>query len=90
MIPPQERLVQLARLIGRDAFVEKFGSPQTARPDAGELSGLVAGRLEQIARGLIEEAAAMRPASVAVREPAPPSLRSLTCVTISTSCCARS
>ena len=58
MIPPQERLVQLARLIGRDAFAEKFGPPQTARPDSGELSGLVTGRLDQIAQGLIDEAAA--------------------------------
>ena len=58
MIPTQERLVQLARLAGADVFSQRFGSPQTAAPDAGALASLVGERLDQIARGLIEEAAA--------------------------------
>ncbi len=58
MIPPQECLVQLARLVGRDAFAEEFGPPQSAQPDAGALATLVDERLDQIAQGLVEEAAA--------------------------------
>ena len=58
MIPTQERLVQLARLAGADVFSERFGSPQTATPDADALASLVGERLDQIAQGLIEEAVA--------------------------------
>ncbi len=58
MIPTQERLVQLARLAGLDVFSQRFGSPQTAAPEAGALASLVGERLDQIAQGLIEEAAA--------------------------------
>ena len=58
MIPTQERLVQLARLAGVDVFSARFGSPQTAAPEAGALASLVGERLDQIAQGLIEEAAA--------------------------------
>ncbi len=58
MIPTQERLVQLARLAGVDVFSERFGSPQTAAPDAAALASLVGERLDQIAQGLIGEAAA--------------------------------
>ncbi len=58
MIPTQERLVQLARLAGVDVFSQRFGSPQTAVPDADALASLVGERLDQIVRGLIEEAAA--------------------------------
>lgn len=58
MIPTQERLVQLARLAGVNVFSQRFGSPQTAAPGAAALASLVGERLDQIAQGLIEEAAA--------------------------------
>ena len=58
MIPPRERLLQLARLVGLEAFTERFGSPQTAEPDADVLRALIEERLDDIARRLVEEAAA--------------------------------
>ncbi len=58
MIPHRERLVQLARLVGADAFAERFGAPQTADPDAAALRALIDERIEQVARALVEEAAA--------------------------------
>ena len=58
MIPPRERLLQLARLIGPDVFVERFGPPQTAEPELGHLHALVDERLDHIVRTLVEEAAA--------------------------------
>ena len=58
VIPPPERLTQLARLIGLDAFVERFGAPQTAQPADDDLRALVAKRLDHIAQALVEEAAA--------------------------------
>lgn len=58
VIPPQERLIQLARLIGLDAFVEAFGAPQSAEPTDDALRALVAQHLDHIATALVEEAAA--------------------------------
>ena len=58
MTPRREQLLQLARLLGGDAFTERLGSPRTADPDAGALRSLVEERLEQVAQGLVEEAAA--------------------------------
>jgi hypothetical protein len=58
VIPPQERLTQLARLLGLDAFVERFGPPQSARPAEGDLRALIAERLDHIATALVDEAAA--------------------------------
>ncbi len=58
MIPPRERLQQLARLVGIDAFTERVGAPRTADPDPDALSGLVSERLADVARRLVEEAAA--------------------------------
>jgi len=58
VIPPRERLLQLARLIGLDAFAGRFGPPQTAEPDTDVLHTLVDERLGDIARRLVEEAAA--------------------------------
>ena len=58
MIPPRERLLQLARLIGVESFTERFGPPQTAGPDADALRALIEERLDDIARRLVEEAAA--------------------------------
>ncbi|MGB2695749.1 MAG: hypothetical protein WBD55_11275 [Dehalococcoidia bacterium] len=58
MILPRERLLQLARLIGIDAFTERFGAPQTAEPEDDALRSLVGERLESIAARLVEEAAA--------------------------------
>ncbi|MBI4570594.1 MAG: hypothetical protein HY723_01490 [Chloroflexi bacterium] len=58
MIPPRERLLQLARLAGVQAFRERFGPPQAAQPGAAELRAFVAARLDEIARRLVEEAAA--------------------------------
>ena len=50
--------MQLARLIGLPLFLERFGWPQTAEPEARGLAVLVGARLEEIASGLVEEAAA--------------------------------
>ncbi len=58
MIPRRESMVQLARLIGLEQFLERFGSPNTADPDAEGLAGLVGERLDAIASGLVAEAAA--------------------------------
>jgi len=58
VIPPRERLLQLARLVGLEAFSERFGPPQTAGPDADALRALIEERLDDIARRLVEEAAA--------------------------------
>ena len=58
VIPRRERLLQLARLVGPDVFIERFGSPQTAEPDGEALRALIAERLDHIVRSLVEEAAA--------------------------------
>ena len=58
MIPRREALTQLARLVGLDLFIERFGSPQTTEAEDEELAALIDGRLAEIARGLIAEAAA--------------------------------
>jgi hypothetical protein len=58
MLPRPERLLQLARLIGHDAFSARFGPPQSAEPDSGALSRLIDERLDEIVRALVEEAAA--------------------------------
>ena len=57
MIPRREALTQLARLVGRDLFIERFGSPQTTEAEDEELAALTDDRLAEIARGLIAEAA---------------------------------
>ncbi len=58
MIPRREALTQLARLVGIDLFVERFGSPQTTDAADEDLAALIDDRLGEIARGLIAEAAA--------------------------------
>ncbi len=58
MIPRREALTQLARLVGLDLFIERFGSPQTTTAADEELAALIDDRLAEIARGLIAEAAA--------------------------------
>lgn len=58
VIPPRERLLQLARLLGADAFAERFGPPQEAEPDPAALHALIDERLDDIAHRLLEEAAA--------------------------------
>ena len=58
MIPPRERLLQLARLVGLEAFVDRFGTPQAAEPDGDALRALIEERLDHLARRLVEEAAA--------------------------------
>ena len=58
MIPRREALTQLARLVGLDLFVERFGSPQTTETADEELAAVVDDRLGEIARGLLAEAAA--------------------------------
>ena len=55
---PRERLLQIARLAGIDAFVERFGPPHSAEPEAAALRSLIDARLDAIARALVEEAAA--------------------------------
>ena len=56
------RLVHLARLIGRDAFIEALGPPEriaNTEPRLRQrLSALVDRRIDAIAASLIEEAAA--------------------------------
>jgi hypothetical protein len=58
VIPHRERLLQLARLVGIEAFSERFGPPQTADPAPDALRTLIEERLDAIAHALIEEAAA--------------------------------
>ena len=58
VIPERGRLLQLARLIGIDAFTQRFGPPQSAAPDPDGLRELIDEWLDEIARGLVEEAAA--------------------------------
>ena len=59
MIPPRERLLQLARLVGLDAFTERFGPPREVdAPDMDALRALIEERLAHITRSLVEEAAA--------------------------------
>lgn len=58
MLPQRERLLQLARLIGIEAFSKRLGPPQTAEPDSEALRALIDERLEEIAERLVEEAAA--------------------------------
>jgi hypothetical protein len=50
--------MQIARLAGADAFAARFGLPQTARPAPEALRALIEERLAEIARHLVEEAAA--------------------------------
>ena len=60
VIPPRQQLLQLARLIGLDAFAERFGSPRLVdgMPNGDALRALVDERLEHVAAHLVEEAAA--------------------------------
>ena len=58
MIPPREVLLQLARLVGIEAFTERFGPPQTAAPDVDGLRSLIDERLDDLAHALMAEAAA--------------------------------
>lgn len=58
VVPPREHLLQLARLVGIDAFTQRFGPPQTAAPLVEALQALVEERLSELARALVEEAAA--------------------------------
>lgn len=57
VIPPQERLTQLARLIGLAEFVERLGSPRTAEPSADGLRALLDERLGHVVDALVAEAA---------------------------------
>lgn len=58
MIPRREALTQLARLVGLDLFLERFGPPQTTEATDEELAALIDDRLGEVARGLTAEAAA--------------------------------
>ena len=59
MIPPRERLLQLARLVGLDAFTERIGPPREVdAPDMDALRSLIEERLDHIAHTLVAEAAA--------------------------------
>jgi hypothetical protein len=57
MVTDRERILQIARLVGHDAFVARFGPPQTADPDQAALAALIEERLGAIAEGLVAEAA---------------------------------
>lgn len=56
-MPDRERLLQLARLAGVEAFSARFGPPQTAEPDAAAFASFLAEHAASIAHGLVEEAA---------------------------------
>jgi len=58
VIPERERLLQLARLLGAEAFAGRFGPPQAAEPEADALRALIDERLAELAQALVEEAAA--------------------------------
>ena len=58
MLPRQERLRQLARLIGHDVFVDRFGPLDAADPGPTALGALIDERSDEIATSLIGEAAA--------------------------------
>jgi hypothetical protein len=51
-------LRQLARLVGHDAFVGRFGPLDTASPDRDALGALIDKRCDEMAAALVEEAAA--------------------------------
>ncbi len=55
---PRELLLQLARLVGVQAFSQRLGPPQTAEPDDEALRALIEERLDHVADRLVEEAAA--------------------------------
>ena len=58
VIPQRERLLQIARLAGGEAFLKRFGPPQTAEPAIEALRAFVGERLDAIAEALVAEAAA--------------------------------
>lgn len=58
MLPRQERLRQLARLVGHDVFVARFGPLDSATPSAGALRTLIDERSDEIVIALVGEAAA--------------------------------
>lgn len=58
MLPRQERLRQLARLIGHDVFAGRFGPLDSAVPEASALRALIDERSDEIANALVGEAAA--------------------------------
>ena len=58
MLPRQERLRQLARLVGHDVFVARFGPLDAADPDSAALGALIDERSDEIATALVGEAAA--------------------------------
>ena len=58
MLPRQERLRQLARLVGYDAFAARFGPIDSADPALDELRALIDERCDEIAAALVAEAAA--------------------------------
>lgn len=59
VIPPRERLLQMARLVGSDIFAERFGPPRlVGEPDIDALRTLIEERLHHIAQTLVEEATA--------------------------------
>ncbi len=58
MAPRPELLRQLARLVGHDVFVDRFGPLDSAEPGMDALRALIDERCDDIAAGLVEEAAA--------------------------------
>jgi hypothetical protein len=58
VLPERERIVQLARLAGVDAFAGRFGEPRSAQPEHEMLRAFLDERLESIVGRLVEEAAA--------------------------------
>ncbi len=57
MIPRREALTQLARLVGLELFIERFGPPQITDAADEDLAALIDDRLGEVARGLVAEAA---------------------------------
>jgi hypothetical protein len=58
MVVHRDRLYQLARLVGSDVFVMRFGPIDSAEPDREELRSLIDERCNEIAAALVDEAAA--------------------------------
>jgi hypothetical protein len=58
MLPHPERLRQLARLLGHDVFVARFGPIERANPDEQALRELIDERCDEMAAALVAEAAA--------------------------------
>jgi hypothetical protein len=58
VVSRREQFIQLARLSGYAAFAGRFGPPHTAQPQEDAIRAFIDEHIEELARGLVEEAAA--------------------------------